>query len=337
MKNKTLNILFAIVAVFDFGISAFAQATQPTRTTLASAMSAGSSTMVVSSATGFTVTTNGVNNYVLVEKDLRRIQAISGTTITLFGANIGGLGVQAAHPSGATVVFGPTGNWQVNSRASNGVFLQSMPTGTCARADQRFLPAFVILAANPATAAMVDCLGGKWTPGTLPDNPDATPLVLASNVPIGSVAYASFGSSTTGISTVEWLTSIMVPKSGFITGVKVLCGATCTTDKILAILRDSSGNVLANAAVAGVLLSGASTFQTQNFTSQIFVVGPARYFIGVQTNGNTVGDLNLVAASTFPDVVTGQLTGGTFGTIVNPATMPSTFTAGNGPIVELIY
>src|SRR5439155_25519391 len=106
-----------------------------------------------------------------------------------------------------------------------------------------------------------------------------------------------------------WIGSIWVPKTAYVTGIKILAGGTATTDNIYAILRDSNGGLIANSAAAGALLSGASTFQTLAFTSARVVVGPARYFISVVGNGTTAGAIRTVAASTFPDVVATSASG----------------------------
>lgn len=340
MENKTLNIFLAIVAVFAFGLSALAQ-TQPTKTTLASAMLAGSNTMVVSSATGFTVTTNNVNNYVLVEKDLRRIQSISGTTITLFGANVGGLGVPAAHPSGATVIFGPQGNWQQSTGNANGVFLQSLPTGACTRSSQSFLPAFVIQSANPAMWKTVDCIATKpagsreWVSGTLIDEAPGPPLSSICTVPVGSVAYGSMGTSiTTGVTT-SGTASIWVPNTSIFTSITALNGSAVDgASKKIYVLYDAAGAVLANTAVAGTLASGNDAFQSIALTATRIVLGPALYGISIQDDTTDTNGLRAIAASTFNNVVTSSPTT-TFGTVA-AITFPTTFTADLGPIACLV-
>ena len=337
--NNILKNLFALVVVSLLMAGTLSAQTVVTRTTLAAAMPAGARQINVASATGITAQTNTQQNYVLIEQDLRQVLNVTGTIVTLSPSR----GAAVGHVNGATVVFGTPGNWNTGTAGttagSTGVFMASAPPqGACLRANMQFTPVFVVNDTK-AIYGMADCLGGKWVLGTLPDAPDARALILASNIPIGSLAYSSavYTQTIAGGTTVEFLTSIMVPQSGWVTGIKFLCGSTCTTDNALAILRDSTGTVIANAATAGVVLSGASTFQTQAFTAKQFVVGPAKYFIGIQFNGNTAADMAAIATSTWPDVVTGQLTSGTFGTIVNPATMPTTFTAGQGPIAFIYY
>lgn len=334
MKNLKTLLILALVLSF-VAVSAFAQ-TQPTKTTLASAMAAGSTTMVVSSATGFTTTTNGVNNYVLIEKDLRRVTGVSGTTITMSLPS----GVPVAHVSGATVVFGPTGNWQPAAGTSNGVFLQSMPTGSCTRSSQSFLPAFVVTAANPAAAATVDCIattaGGstRWVSGTLLDATPGPPLSSICNVPVGSVAYGSFGTSVTTSAGTSGTTSIWVPSTAIYTGITALNGSAVDgASKKVYVLYEAGGAVLANSAVAGTLASGNDAFQAIAFTTSRIVLGPALYGIAVQDDTQDVNGLRYVAASTFNNVVTSSPTT-TFGTVA-AITFPTTFTADVGPIACL--
>src|SRR5260370_38611953 len=106
----------------------------------------------------------------------------------------------------------------------------------------------------------------------------------------------------------------------------MLCGATCTTDNMLGILRDSNGGLLANSATAGVLLSGASTFQTFAFTAARYIAGPALYFVGVQGNGPTAGSLATVAAPTHPDGLATSASR-TLRPITSTFTAPTTFPA----------
>ena len=353
MKN-TFKSIFIVVLLLLLPQWLVGQS-QPTRTTLSSAMTAPNSTtgntMVVGSATGITASTGSLQQFCLIENEMVQVRAVSGTTITVARARNG---VSVAHASGATVICGYSGTFNtatgtvssvvgsptVGASVTGATFVATNPVGSCTRSSNAILPVFFVTSSPIAGADYgytVDCLGGSWVSGALPDRAPTGALTLACNVPVGSVAYASFGTSTAGVSTQEWTTSIYVPRTAYVTGIKVLSGATSTTDKILAILRDSAGNAIANAAVAGVVLSGASTFQTQAFTAPRLVVGPAKYFIGVQTNGATAGDIMTIAAATFVDVVTTALTGQTFGTIVSPATMPTTFTATVGPIACIYY
>jgi hypothetical protein len=163
-----------------------------------------------------------------------------------------------------------------------------------------------------------------------------------SNISIGSVAYGSLGTNTTDVAGQLWVTDIFVPYNRTVTKIGVLQGGTATTDNILVALYDSRGNLVANSAVAGAVLSGANTFQEFSLVlnaagatiSSVLLYGPQQYFIAVQGNGTTAGAIRTVAASTFIEIVSTTVSG-TFGTVPTSITTPTTFTANNAPIVYL--
>jgi hypothetical protein len=164
--------------------------------------------------------------------------------------------------------------------------------------------------------------------------------LVVPNIAVGSVAFGSLGTNTTDVAGQFWLTDILVPYNRTITKVGVLQGGTATTDNILVAIWDSFGNLVASSAVAGSVLSGANTFQELTLVlnaagatiTSVKLLGPQRYFIGVQGNGTAAGAIRTVAASTFVDVL-GATLAGTFGTIPASITVPTTFTANNAPIV----
>lgn len=90
--------------------------------------------------------------------------------------------------------------------------------------------------------------------------------------------------------------------------------------------------LLGNSNLAGVVLSGASTFQEQTLLSTVQLYGPAQYWIAIHGNGTAAGAIRTIAASTFPDVLAGSIAG-TFGTVPATITLPTTFTATKGPFV----
>jgi hypothetical protein len=129
-----------------------------------------------------------------------------------------------------------------------------------------------------------------------------------------------------------WVTDIWVPHAKLITTIGFLQGATATTDNFLAAIYDSTGALLGNSATAGVTLSGANTFAERTLLSSVQLYGPAQYWIALQGNGATAGAIRTIAASTFVDVLT-TVIAGVFGTVPATITLPTTFTAGNGPYV----
>lgn len=328
MKNTWKTLIFTLMAVLAFVSSANAQ-TAPTRTTLSAAMAAGARQMVVTSATGFTASSGAQQYFVLVENDLRQVLTVSSTTIGLGPSKSAAVG----HVSGATVVFGLPGNWTTGTAGtgagSTGLFVPSVATGACSRANQQYLPLFVPNLLN--NMGTLDCLGGNWTLGTLPDAPGQLALIKNCTVPIGSVAYGSFGTSTTASTTGELTGSFYVPYTMWATGITQLNGSAVDgASKKIVILHDESGNLLANSATAGTTATGNDAFQAIAFTAAQFVVGPAYYFMGVQDDTADVNGIRTVAASTFNGLVASSVTS-VFGT-VGAITVPTTFTADTAPI-----
>lgn len=167
----------------------------------------------------------------------------------------------------------------------------------------------------------------------------ATPQVVipgnrlaVSNVPIGSVAYASAGTNTTDVNGQFWVTDLWMPFSKTITKIGFLQGGTATTDNTLVAIYDAFGVLLGNSNTSGVVLSGASTFQEQTLLTPVQLYGPAQFFIAVQGNGTAAGAIYTIPTSTFIDVLAGSIAG-TFGTVPATITVPTTFTAGKGPFV----
>lgn len=174
---------------------------------------------------------------------------------------------------------------------------------------------------TPAT----ECL----TPGQASSLAISNIMGVYASIPIGPVALASLGTNTTDIAGQVWFTSIQIPVDKTVTGIGCLQGATATTDKTNFSLYNSAGTLLGNSATAGVLLSGASTFQRQALVTAT-AVKAGQYWIGVQGNGTAAGAIATVAASTYLTVAS-TVASGTFGTL--PAMTPVvTFTADKAPI-----
>ena len=150
-----------------------------------------------------------------------------------------------------------------------------------------------------------------------------------STVPIGSVAYGSFGGDTAYVAGTIYIADIFIPRNITLTGVGVLNGTAVGTDKLIVALFNSAGTKVANSALAGTTASGTDAFQEIAFTGTYAAVGPARYWIGVQCDGTTAKG-RMVVTSTFIDVLT-KSTAGSFGTVGNQ-TVPTTFTTAVGPI-----
>lgn len=322
---KKLAVMAVILLASIFGAEAqvFAQSAL-VFTTLTNNVPAGASTITLTSITGF-VASSGTQDYVAyVDKEAYRITGVTAGNLTIKVQSGYGPTPSTAHASGTLVYFGAVGG-AANNYASN--FQLSNPAGRCIRAG------LALPVVNIRTGDVSDCQGGTWAlEGPLPSvSYPAVPAIFCS-VPVGSVAYASAGTSTTFVSGTIYETSIFVPRTFLATGVQILQNATVGTNSIIGALWNIDGTLYANSALAGTVTSGASTFRVLPFTAQKIVTGPAYYVSGVQANGTTDG-IYTVPASTFKDINAKSQTG-TFGTLptITPAT---TFTATTAPFACL--
>ncbi|MDD5199266.1 MAG: hypothetical protein PHC88_05630 [Terrimicrobiaceae bacterium] len=153
-------------------------------------------------------------------------------------------------------------------------------------------------------------------------------------VPIGSVAYGSFGTDTTPVATVSYLVEIFVGEPFTCTGAACLNGTAAATDKYIFALYDTSGNLLATTALAGVTATGTDAFQQIAWTAPLQL--PAgRYILMVTTNGTTTR-LRTIATATFVNVLAGSLTAQVFATVPSTIVFPETFTADKG-VISYLY
>lgn len=165
--------------------------------------------------------------------------------------------------------------------------------------------------------------------------PDVSDLMF-----IGFTQYNTFSSSTavnetTDVNGQEWYSALLIPQNTILTGACQFNGNGTLADKMIVILWDHNGNVLANSTTAGVAQSGTLQYQCQAFTSPVYVTGPQSYFVGVQGNGTTAASLATYAAGAVP---TGYAVGkqsGTFGTVAAITTVPTSFTANQGPVMSV--
>lgn len=312
--KKTLNIIVCALALMG---GSFAQ-TILTNTTLSAAVTSSSvTTVVVTSATGInapSATDPSKATYIFVDREAMDVRAVNGTTLTVVrGASNS---AASAHASSAVVFVIP---------ANLSTLFDQIPEGSCTRANELALPRIDFV-----SGIVSDCLGGQWIQGDAVQTtrqsfngfryPDPGATALTALETAGTAPSAA---------TEQYCTEIDLPYSFLITGLAALNGTTVGTDKHLMILYDSSGNVLANSAVAGATTSGASTYQKYNFLNKYYAVGPARYFACVQTNGTT-DTLRHAITAVNDNVLGGAITAQVFGTVA-AVTVPSTFTTAKAP------
>jgi hypothetical protein len=337
MKNTLLKFLKAAFwyLIFDGlilgyvglipGAQMAAAQTLLTTTTLSAAIANSSTnTIQVASATGIVA-----NSTVLYIADSGNsgeavfVNAVSGTTLSV-QRGYTTLGGAAPHASGTLVFVGPAIAFATSVQ----------PSGSCNRAsigiNNNYLP--VIAPGVFGTGTTIsDCVGGKWVTG-VGSNSDFFRVSL----PVcGGTAYTACGTATAIASaTSMYCSELDVQASKYVTGLGVLNGATVGTDKHLVILYDGTGNLLANSATAGATTSGVSTYQTYAFTTPYYVVGPAKYYACLQSNGTT-DSVQMLTAGKQDNTTTKAVTGQTFGTIAASFTVPTTFTTVVGPYWEL--
>lgn len=161
-------------------------------------------------------------------------------------------------------------------------------------------------------------------------SPNSSPTGIANWQPVA----ATSGTDTTPADGTQFVTSIFVPVNKTITNVNYLIGSVGGTDKVYAVIYDSSGADVANTSLTGggATVGTAANVQTLALTSTYAAVGPARYFVGISMNGNTAR-LRTVPAHTQSGLLAGSVSQ-THGTVAD-ITAPSTFTADKAPVVFL--
>ncbi len=159
-------------------------------------------------------------------------------------------------------------------------------------------------------------------------------MAYISNIPIGSVAYASVGTNTTDIAGQLWLTDVIAPYAYTVTSIGFLQGGTATTDNFLVAIFDGGGNRLATSALAGVVLATANTFAERTLLTPVQIYPGGKYYVAVQGNGTAAGAIQTIPTLTFVGVNAGVLSGA-FGTVPASIVVPQTFAAGSGPVIYL--
>lgn len=318
---KKFSLIFAGLLLCASG--AFGQTVLTTTTLSAALTSSDGQYVTVASTTGITApsasdSTKATSIY--VDRELMDVESVSGTTLKVMRASSHTAG--RAHASGALVFVIP--NYLVTFSDGAYGYPPAVPAGSCTRANENFLPRIQFI-----SGLITDCIGGQWTTGdALGTQRASTPFLVP---PIGATLQTAIDTAgnAAGATTEEYCTQIYLPYSKYLTGLALLNGTTVGTDKRLYILRDSSGNLLANSATAGATTSGASTYQQVAFVTPFYAVGPATYFGCFQQNGTT-DTYRRVNTAANEGLNAGKITGGTFGTIVNPITPPATFTTALG-------
>jgi hypothetical protein len=140
-------------------------------------------------------------------------------------------------------------------------------------------------------------------------------------------SLTGLGNSTTDVAGELYIADVTVGKLMVTTGAAVLNGTTVGTDSNYVDLYDYSGTLIASSASA--VTAGASAFQ-QRAWIQPTVIGPGQYFLVYQTNGTT-DTFQTIKTATWVETLASDATG-TAGSPPTNITVPTTFTANEGPI-----
>lgn len=177
--------------------------------------------------------------------------------------------------------------------------------------------------------------GGNIAPFSVPGQ--GTPVVMQGpsilpNISLGTAALTAAGTSSVHVAGTMNISEIFVPHWNVWKGLSVLNGTVVGTDNMLVALYNTTGQLVANSAVAGTLSASASTFQARDFLTPV-LLAPGRYFCGVQSSGTTATTNKLVAANGVNVLTT--TVAGAFGTVPATITVPTTFTTAVGCVCQL--
>ena len=237
MKNLQRYLIAAVISLALFLPNLLSAQTLLTFTSFSSAVTSTSTTTVaVTSATGITAGSTAL----FANGEMMFVNAVNGTTLSV---GRGYFGTRAVTHSTTNVVWvGPPNAFQFANP-------EGYPAGTCTRSNQLYLPWI-----NTYSGQISDCLGGVWISGT--QNVGHPSKILAPNS--GGTAYTSLDSSgTAGTSTSMFCTEIDVPSNMKMTGLASLNGTGVANGNRLVVLYDSTGNLLAHSATAGVATATA--------------------------------------------------------------------------------
>lgn len=263
--------------------------------------------------------------YLYIDRELLEVRAVSGTAISVIrGASSTSV---APHKSGAVVMVVPA-SLMLYSGGRYGD-MPAVPQGSCTRSNELILPRIQF-----QSGITSDCIGGQWVNGDVLQTSRTTNSLYRFPDP-GATALTSLETAGTAAaaSTEIYCSEVDLPYSMVLTGAAILNGTTVGTNKHFLILYDSSGNVLANTATAGVTTAVASVYQKINFVNKYFAVGPARYFVCEGLNGTTDTIRHAITAVN-DNIIGGTVTTQVFGTAA-AVTLPTTFTTAKAPYVAL--
>lgn len=144
---------------------------------------------------------------------------------------------------------------------------------------------------------------------------------------------ATSGTDTTPAEKKLFVTSIFLPVNKKIKGIGYLVGSVGGTNKVVAGLWSSAGEILAHSSetTEGATVGTAAEIQELNLSAEYSAVGPAVYFIGITMNGNTARFRSIPKNTAGSNVMSEEITIAAKNVLAK-ITAPTAFTADKGPI-----
>lgn len=162
----------------------------------------------------------------------------------------------------------------------------------------------------------------------------ASPYGLGTWQPsVAASATAGGGDNTACSNGTLYYASIWIPGDLVVTGIQYLVGNTGGTNRVVASLHNSAGELLANTAVSGPLVGTQNTIQQVALTVPYYLNGPGLVLVGLTFNGNTA-KFSTVPAYCHLNTLGGSATQ-TYGTPASFVPSATTFTVNTAPIAAL--
>lgn len=162
----------------------------------------------------------------------------------------------------------------------------------------------------------------------------ASPYGLGNWQPsVAASATAGGGGNTACSNGTIYYTSIWVPGDLIVTGIQYLVGNTGGTNRVVASLHNSAGELLANSATSGPLVGTASQTQQVALTVPYYLNGPGLVLVGLTFNGATA-TFSTVPAYVHPNIIGGSAAQ-TYGTPASFVPSTTIFTVSTAPIAAL--
>lgn len=336
--NKLIRILIAVGLAVPAFATVYGGSVDTTKTTFSAAVTTTQTYVCLVSATGVNLNSISQSGTLLISDKEEMAVTTQGTSTLCFNVKRGQDGTApSSHLNGRNVWVTnvATGTGDSSRPFAGGAITKTAPSGSCTASAQYSLPIIFIGRQNDINSGYsYFCDAGVWTAGVSQQTGGQSPYTVFTTYPTPGNVVAP--TPITDVSGKLFFSQILVESNSLSTGACILNGSGAGTDSYIFALWDATGKLVANTALAGVASSGASLLQCIAWVTPTILTGPNTYFIGVQGNGTTAAQFSAYKTGGAPTgYLTGSQTGGSFGTILNIATIPTTFTTAVGPYMSL--